>query len=180
VRAASCVCIQHSAVTQTACSLWRTAQAVSRRWLFYKYRYTSLDTRKCNFIYALKNLCSSLSRCGDILKFPTALLSGLLYRIWIKTKEKRGESNRSSFTHFSNCCCYGRADLHGSDVQSVHFCGQQPKGSQVSRIQSIENAGNAITSCVPLNEIFLSPYLLSRNFRTAETITCSSSATTAF
>ena len=81
-----------------------------------------------------------------------------------KNEGETGESYRSSITHFSNCCCYGSADLHGSDVQSVHFCGQQPKGSYASRIESIKNAGNTINSCVPLNETFLSPYLLSRNF----------------
>ena len=112
VRAASCVYIQHSAVTQTACSLCRTAQAVSRRFIFYTYRYTSPDTRKCNSIYTL-NICAL--PCHDyceILKRPTAPPSGLLYRIGIKTKDKSGQSNRIRFTAFSNCYCFGSTDRY--------------------------------------------------------------------
>ena len=66
-----CILCVHSAQHSdtNCCSLWRTAQAVSRRCIFYKYLYTSLDTRKCNFVYTLKKVCLP---CHDLVKFSNA------------------------------------------------------------------------------------------------------------
>jgi len=124
------VCVHSAQYSDTDCLQSVTHRTVCMKaLLFYKYLYTTPDTRKCNFIYTLKKVCPSLSRFGEILKRLTALLSGLLWRIWMKTKDKSGESNRIYFTPFSNCCCIGSADLYWSDIQSVHLCGQQSKGS---------------------------------------------------